>query len=136
MAMNWIKRISYNDGGRRAAGLKTVQMGDCVNRALAIASGKDYMTIRRILVEFCDKERGQDRSHPDRGIYPKTYKKVLKALGVGAMVKVNSWQALPPEGRLMIVQDEHVVAVIDGVINDTYDPVEKPTAIQGYYRFG
>ncbi len=136
MAMNWIKRISYNDGGRRAAGYRSVQVGDCVNRALAILTGLPYNDVRRILNEACGKERGQDRSNPETGIYPKTYKKILKNLGVGKLVKVKSWTDLPQTGKIMVVQREHVAAVIDGVVNDTYDPVENMTDLQGYYVFG
>jgi hypothetical protein len=36
----------------------------------------------------------------------------------------------------MVELDGHVVAYIDGVIYDTYDPVEKPDQVLGYYRFG
>ena len=134
--MTWIKRISYNDGGRRAAGFKTVQAGDCVNRALAILTGEDYMAIRRILDDLCGKERGLDRSSPETGIYPKTYKKFLKSLGVSKMKSAAAWSDLPQEGRVLVVLEGHVAAYIDGVIHDTYDPVEKPNDLQGYYEFG
>ena len=134
--MTWIKRISYNDGGRRAAGFKTVQVGDCVNRALSILTGSPYNDVRNQLIELCGKERGKDKSHPETGIYPKTYKKFLKNLGVTRLNKVTSWEDLPQEGRALVVLDQHVVALIDGVFYDTYDPVEKPADLQGYYRFG
>ena len=134
--MTWIKRISYNDGGRRAAGYKTVQEGDCVNRALAILTDTPYDVVRRMLNDACGKERGKDRSHPDHGIYPKTYQRILRELGVGKLVKITSWKEVPSTGRFMVVQREHVAAVIDGVVNDTYDPVENLTDVQGYYRFG
>ncbi len=128
----WIKRISYNDGGRRAAGFKTVQMGDCVCRALSIVTGQDYMTTHRILKELCVK----DQEHPDTGIYPETYRKILKKIRAGRMKKVSRWEDLPEQGRIFAVMEEHVVAVIDGVINDTYDPVERQHSLQGYYRIG
>lgn len=134
--MNWIKRISYNDGGRRAAGYKTVQVGDCVNRALAILTNTPYNDVRRILDDLCGKERGQDRSCPENGIYPKTYEKFLKAKGVGKMIKVSSWPELPQTGKFLVVLEGHVAAYIDGVIHDTYDCVEKPNDLQGYYHFG
>lgn len=134
--MNWIKRISYNDGGRRAAGYKTVQVGDCVNRALAILTGLPYNDVRRILNEACGKERGEDRSCPETGIYPKTYQKILRTLGVGKLVKITQWQQLPEQGRYLVVLDQHVVAYIDGVFHDTYDPVEKAAELEGYYSFG
>lgn len=134
--MGWIKRITYNDGGRRAAGFKTCQVGDCVNRSLAILTGKDYMSIRKILVDLSKKERGQDRSCPENGVYPKTYEKFLKSLGVGKITKINSWDQLPPVGRCLVVLEGHVVAYVDGVFHDTYDPIEKSADLQGYYHFG
>lgn len=136
MGMNWIKRISYNDGGRRAAGYKTVQVGDCVNRALAILTNTPYNDVRRILNDLCGKERGQDRSNPETGIYPRTYEKFLKQLGVGKIKPATSWPELPQQGRFLVVLEGHVAAYIDGVIHDTYDPVEKPTNVQGYYQIG
>ena len=134
--MSWIKRISYNDGGRRAAGFKTVQMGDCVNRALAIVTGKDYMTTRRILNDFIGKERGPNRSCPDNGVFPKTYEKFLKSLGAGKMIKIKEWSELPETGRCFVVLEGHVVAYIDGVFHDTYDPVERGVQLEGYYAIG
>jgi hypothetical protein len=131
----WIKRISYNDGGRRAAGFKTVQVGDCVNRALAILTG-DYQRIRRSLEELCGRERGPNRSSPDGGVYPRTYQKLLRELGVERRHRARAWPEIPQQGRFMVELDGHVVAYIDGVIYDTYDPVEKPDQVLGYYRFG
>ena len=134
--MGWIKRITYNDGGRRAAGFKTCQVGDCVNRALAIVTGVDYMLIRRLLIEACMRERGADRSHPETGVYPRTYGRLLKSLGAGNYTKINSWDQLPPVGRCLVVLEGHVVAYVDGVFHDTYDPIEKSADLQGYYHFG
>lgn len=130
--MSWIKRISYNDGGRRAAGFKTVQMGDCVCRALSIVTGQDYAVTHRILKELSMK----NDEHPDHGIYPQTYRRVLRKLKAGRMIKARAWEELPQSGKIFAVMEQHVVAVIDGVINDTYDPVEKQHSLQGYYRIG
>lgn len=130
--MTWIKRISYNDGGRRAAGFRTVQMGDCVCRALSIIMGQDYALTHRILKELCVKDSGD----PETGIYPKTYRRILKQLKAGPMKPVRRWSDLPQQGKIFVVMEEHVVAVIDGVIHDTYDPAERPDNLQGYYHFG
>ena len=46
----------YDDGGRAAAGLKG-RAGDCVARAIAIASGVSYSTIYRLLAEGHERQR-------------------------------------------------------------------------------
>jgi hypothetical protein len=40
----------YNDGGRKAAGFKG-DAGDCVTRAIAIASGRPYAEVYKRLAE-------------------------------------------------------------------------------------
>jgi hypothetical protein len=42
----------YDDGGRAAAGFKGKNVGDCVCRAVAIATGKPYRAIHNDLVEI------------------------------------------------------------------------------------
>ena len=57
------KMIGYyfNDGGRRAAGYKGLNASDCFVRALAIASGKPYKEVYR-LVANTFAEHGYPRS--------------------------------------------------------------------------
>ncbi len=88
--------------------------------------------MHRILSESSAKDGGD----PCTGIYPKTYRRILKGMKVGRMIKVRSWDKLPQQGKIFAVMEEHVVAIIDGVINDTYDPVERQHDLLGYYRIG
>lgn len=133
----WIKHISYNDGGRNATGLKPIHNGDCVVRALSILTGNGYMATRNALNEYIKRERGADRSSVDNGVYDRTYKKFLKAIGVTKLHPVDCWTKLPTQGKVMAVTTEHVVAYIDGVINDTLDPVSVRDCgpLVGYYEF-
>ena len=132
--MNWIKRIMYNDGGRVRAGFPS-SSGDCVVRALSILTGAEYESVRTTLQIYIARERGS-RSDVENGVYPKTYKKFLKTVDVLGWRNVTKWEQVPTEGKLMVVLGAHVVAVIDGVIHDTFDPVDAEHCgkIFGYYR--
>jgi hypothetical protein len=133
----WIKRISYNDGGRVADGFKPMATGDCVVRSLSILTGFGYGVTRNKLNEFIKRERGTDRSHVEQGVYPRTYRKFLKTVGVTKFKSISSWSQLPTSGRAMVVLEEHVVAYVDGIINDTFDPVSDTHcgSLIGYYEF-
>ena len=50
--MEWI----YDDGGRAKAGFKG-KTGDCVCRAIAIATGKPYKEVYDLINEFAESER-------------------------------------------------------------------------------
>jgi hypothetical protein len=132
---HWIKRINYNDGGRIAAGFKCSAKGDCVVRALSILTGRGYMTVYVAMSKLIERERGPNRSVVDDGIYAKTYKKYLNELGASKFKSVTKWQDIPLEGKYLVITDLHAVAYIDGVVNDTFDPVNDPQVgeLCGYY---
>ncbi len=134
--MTWIKRIVYHDGGRREAGFRMPAEGDCVVRALSIVTGTKYLITRQSLQILCGKERGPNKSDVDNGVYAKTYQRFLKALPGVRRGRCRTWQELPTTGRVFVELGEHVVAYIDGVIYDTFDPVERPDEIKGYWHFG
>lgn len=136
--MRWV----YDDGGRAAAGFKAKHASDCVCRAITIATGADYKVVYDALnklatLEYMHKGRigrsaraGKPISHANRGVHPWCYNKLLKALGwvwtptmfVGQGCKVHLRDGELPAGRLIVKCSGHTVAVIDGVIHDTYDP--------------
>jgi hypothetical protein len=134
---NWIKYISYNDGGRIKEGFKPIQKGDCVVRALSILTEYGYTKTRNELNKFIKRERGPNRSNVDDGVYPRTYRKFLEHLGIKKFYKVDCWANIPSTGRVMVVLEEHVVAYVNGVINDTFDPVGESQCgpLIGYYEF-
>ena len=134
----WIKRISYNDGGRIAAGFKSSASGDCVVRAISILNGNNYMATRMQLAKVIERERGVDRSNVESGVYERTYKKFLHTMGVKTYKRTTCWTKIPTDRRVLVVMREHVVAYIGGVINDTFDPVSQEVCgpLLGYYEFG
>jgi hypothetical protein len=139
--MQWI----HNDGGRSAAGFRG-EAGDCVTRAIAIATGKPYCEVYAALNELAQRERRgkrkRGRSNARTGVYKTTYRKYLDSLGwtwvptmqIGQGCKVHLRDGELPAGRLIVCVSRHIVAVIDGVIHDTHDPSRDGTrCVYGYF---
>lgn len=116
----------WNDGGRRAAGFKG-RAGDCVTRAIAIATGKPYREVYDALFEAMTPTaslgRSRRRPSPRNGIYSFIWKPYLLSLGFkwvskpGYFTKSN----LPHKGVVIVYTHRHLAAVIDGVIHDVWD---------------
>ena len=75
-----------NDGGRKAAGYRG-ETGDCVTRAIAIATGLDYQATYDLVNRFSSEERGRvrrgkvRRSSARTGVFGPTVRKVMEHLG-------------------------------------------------------
>lgn len=143
-----------DDGGRELAGYKG-KTGDCVTRAIAIATGLPYhevydglyLGIREHSDTRNDKvarkiREGNSGSTPRNGVYKPIYKKYLNSIGwkftptmsIGSGCKVHLRADELPKGRLIVSVSKHMVAVIDGVIHDTYDPSREGTrCVYGYF---
>ena len=147
-----------NDGGRELAGYKGLT-GDCVARSIAIASGRDYQTVYDELTEATkvyaethnnrvakwlreDKAKGKAYT-PRDGVYKEVYQPYLENLGwkwvptmfIGQGTKVHLKADELPDGNLIVNVSKHTTAVIDGVIQDTYDPSREGTrAVYGYFK--
>lgn len=123
----------YDDGGRAAAGFKGV-CGDCVCRAIAIATGKPYLEVYNSLKELAKKERvgkrKRGKSSVRDGVYKDTYHKYMQSIGwrwvptmrIGSGCKVHLHDGELPLGRLVVCVSRHLTAVIDGVIHDIHNP--------------
>ena len=139
----------YNDGGREAAGYKG-SAGDCVCRAVAIAAQLPYQEVYNRLAEGNASQRKSKRTGKQprsarNGIYTtrKWFKDYMRELGfvwtptmqIGSGCKVHLKADELPLGRLVCNVSRHSVAVIDGVINDTYDCSREGTrCVYGYWR--
>lgn len=145
--MKWV----YDDGGRAAAGFKGIT-GDCVCRAIAIATGKPYKEIYDLINEYGRaehanlKRRGNayngHRSSARTGVYKDTIRKIMTRLGwkwkatmnIGSGCKVHLRKEELPSGRIVCNLSRHSVAVIDGVVHDTYDSTRGgERCVYGYY---
>ena len=140
-------KFQFNDGGREAAGFKTRAKGDCGCRAAAIATERTYMEIYALIQHFAKMERTGKRkrkiSDPESGVYPNTMRKVMESIGwewvpcmgIGTGCKVHLCADELPAGRIVANVSNHFTAVVDGVVNDLYDPSRgERRCVYGYYR--
>ena len=137
--MQWI----YDDGGRAADGY-TGSAGDCVARAVAIASGRSYADVYAALARGAGRERGSRGTSARNGIHTsrawfKTYMSQLgfrwtPTMHIGSGCRVHLTDGELPNGRLVVAVSRHVTAVLDGVIHDTHDPQRgNRRCVYGYY---
>ena len=143
--------FNFNDGGRAEAGYKGTT-GDCVTRAVAIAAELPYKEVYDRLAEGNAKQRITKRSNKRKAgvktaskgisVRRKWYKNYMKELGfkwvptmqIGSGCTVHLKADELPKGRLICHVSRHSVAVIDGVINDTYNPSRGETrCVYGYW---
>lgn len=124
-----------DDGGRTAAGFKGTT-GDCVTRAIAIATGRDYSEIYDLVNDEARRERPGaklrkgKRSSARTGVFKPTTRRLMEALGwkwvptmhVGQGAKVHLREGELPGGRLVVAVSKHLCAVVNGVVHDTHDP--------------
>jgi hypothetical protein len=141
-------KFIFHDGGRAAAGYKG-SAGDCVTRAIAIATGKPYQEVYDALNHLAERERRSKRrkrrSSSRTGVYRATYQGYLNALGwrwtptmtVGSGCQVHLRSSELPQGPLLVKVSKHLTAVIDGVIHDTHDCSRGGTrCVYGYFSMG
>ena len=142
--------FNYNDGGRSQYFKGTG--GDCVTRAIVIASGKDYKEVYDRLAEGNKNQRKGKRGRVSKegkqtalhGISTsrKWFKDYMVELGfrwvatmqIGSGCTTHLKASELPKGKLVCAVSKHYVAVIDGVINDTYDCSRDETrCVYGYW---
>ena len=153
--------FKYMDGGRVSAGFRG-ESGDCVTRAVAIATGQGYRDVYEALSDGCRSQRGprlSARAATRRSkvsardgvmVKRKWFKDYMSALGwtwtptmgIGTGCQVHLTDGELPMGRLIVAVSKHYTAVIDGVIHDTHDP-QRPASdlvggrcVYGYWRQG
>jgi hypothetical protein len=129
----------YNDGGRKAAGYLGTA-GDCGSRAIAIATQLPYSVVydglfvanqARVLTrrDKVAKRLTKGDMSPGSGVHTGVARDYLAVIGwqwtptmfVGEGCTVHLRADELPAGRLIVSISRHLVAVIDGIIHDTYD---------------
>lgn len=140
--MKWI----YSDGGRSRY-FKAENVGDCVTRAIALASDTDYKVVYEKLKELADNEkitkRNPKKSSVRDGVSKKTtheyienilgwkWKPTMK-IGQGCKVHMNPNEL--PKGTIIVQLSKHVACIKDGVLYDTYDSSRNETrCVYGYW---
>jgi hypothetical protein len=143
----------FNDGGRKAAGYKG-SSGDCVARAIAIASGLPYQTVydalatgnaaQRITRRSRRKSAGKRTAAHGISVRRKWFRDYMREIGftwvptmqIGSGCKVHLRPDELPSGRLVVAVSKHYAAVIDGVLHDLSDCSRDGTrAVYGYFIF-
>lgn len=113
-----IKDYAYDDGGRVAAGYKNPS-GDCVCRAVAIASGRPYTEVRdRLRIGTGRVRHSKRRASPDNGIpvLKRWFILLMEEFGFNFVRKSD----IPDTGRIVVITRTHAFAVIDGTARDTH----------------
>jgi hypothetical protein len=129
----WVK----DDGGRRANGYGR-SVSDCVARAITIATRKPYPEVFEALkagaAEHVKRwphsktagwiKKSRSGGDPANGCYDAVSARYLRSIGWQyTRIRERTFlraDQLPP-GRLVVKINRHAVAVIDGVIHDTFD---------------
>jgi hypothetical protein len=142
----------FNDGGRSAAGFRG-KTGDCVARSICIITGRPYAEvyaevakINAAMPKTKRRKKGKVGSETAaHGIYTKSalFKRYMVEhgfvwtptirIGSGCLMHLRASEL--PRGRIIAKVSRHYVAVIDGVINDTYDCSREGTrCVYGIWR--
>jgi len=128
-------RFQFDDGGRRVA-LYHGLTGDCVVRAVAIATQQSYHTVYEALAGGVRTERltkGSRRKASARnGVHVRRqwFKQYMESLGwrwtptmgIGTGCTTHLREHELPAGRIIVSLSKHYAAVVDGVIHDNHDP--------------
>lgn len=135
----------YDDGGRTAAGYKG-HAGDCVARAIAIATGRPYGEVYDALAHGAGTQRRSKhaarRARSARnGIHTsrKWFREYMASIGmvwvptmrIGQGCTVHLVAGELPAGRLVVSVSKHYTAVIDGAVHDTHDPQRRTIWYKG-----
>lgn len=141
MTERWV----FDDGGRKGSGFKGYAPGDCVTRAIAIATERPYREVYDALNVHAKRERprtGTTRSSARTGVAKETIRRYLKSIGwvwqptmqIGEGTQVHLRAQELPGGRLVVQCSKHLVAVVDGTIHDLSDPSRDGTrCVYGYW---
>lgn len=139
--------FQFNDGGRAGAGYKGTT-GDCVVRAIAIATDLPYTEVYKAINLHCQratwgrrKKRAKESAR--EGVLKDTIREYLTSLGwrwtptmqIGSGCKVHLRANELPKGRLIVSLSRHLAAVIDGVLHDLDDCSREGTrCVYGYWQ--
>lgn len=152
-------KVKYNDGGRSAAGFKKDKVGDCVARSIAIVTERPYAEIYKLLAEGNAKQRVTKRQRRTKKAMEKARKETadlgisvkrkwfqdlmrdlgftwVSVMGIGTGVTMHMRHYELPPGRIIACLSKHYCAVINRVVNDTYDPCRGGNrAVYGYWDY-
>ena len=133
--MRWV----YDDGGRSQYFKGTT--GDCVTRAIAIATGIDYRKVYDLVNSYSKNDESD--SHARTGVAPDLVYKIMADLGwkwvptmyFGKGCKVHlKEEELPADQTIIARLSKHLTCIVQGKIHDTYDPSRNgKRCVYGYF---
>jgi len=131
-----------DDGGRANAGYKGY-VGDCVVRAICIATGSDYKTTY-LQMNAIGREFTRKPSCARTGVTSEVWYAYMKRIGwqfvplpTTGSRRTNLKNLVLPEGNIVIHVKGHAIASVDGVLRDVFNPLTTKHArrlVQGYFR--
>lgn len=133
-------KVVYTDGGRSKY-FKADNTGDCVCRAIALATDRDYKEIYDFINKLI-KEDKKDKSSSRNGVSKQMTAKIFKELGwtwvptmkFGEGCRVHLREDELPSGTIVVNLSKHVACVKDGVLYDTHDCSRNGTrCVYGYW---
>ena len=131
-------KFKYNDGGRSKYYKATI-VGDCVVRAIAIATQRDYKEVYKeahTLLGYSPRDGTRHHSHTKKLVEHFGGKwKAMMTIGSGCKHHLKDGE-VPMQGNIICSLSGHLTAVVNGVINDTYDCSRGGTrCVYGYWEF-
>lgn len=133
-------KFCYNDGGRKKSGFKG-ETGDCVVRAISIATGIPYMTVYKDMAIGMKSLTGHRTARS--GVNRTVYQPYLEALGwswfpkmkIGQGCKVHLNSDELPSGKIIVRLSKHLATVIDHTLQDTHDGSRNGTrCVYGFFQ--
>lgn len=133
--------FEYDDGGRAAAGYRG-HAGDCVTRAIAIATETPYQDVYDTLGAGQRAHKTARGNTARDGVHRDVYDAYLAergwtwtptmSIGSGCTTHLRA-DELPP-GRIIVRLTRHLAAVVDGVLHDLEDCSRDGTrCVYGYW---
>ena len=116
---------TYNDGGRDAAGFKG-EARDCVARAIAIFTGRDYREVYRHVAAFERRYGKRGVRSARNGVCSKARERAMAHFGL-TKIKLPPGpcptyaQAHEAYGDCIVSTNGHIAALVNGALQDTFD---------------
>jgi hypothetical protein len=135
-------RYAYNDGGRKTGGWKGTRAGDCGPRAIAIATEQHYRKVRADLDALAKEMTGGLRTSTNSGTYVSELHRYMIEQGWTLVLTKGQYLSdLPNSGTLLAVLSRHYVAVVNDIVQDTWDSRKSKRTkcgspkMDGYYLY-
>lgn len=129
-------KFQYNDGGRSKY-FEATNVGDCVVRAIAIATNNDYMAIYNAIAKLGNQtpRNGVKKSTTRKFIEQQLKWRWVPLMGIGTGCRVHlTNNELPEHGTIIVQLSKHLACVKDGTLFDTYDCSRDGTrCVYGYW---